>query len=52
MKTKYNNYRSLQTYDDKNVEKFGAFSLSASVRRPFNPAYYNPNYVQPNIPGI
>jgi hypothetical protein len=27
-------------------------SLSASVRRPFSPGYYDPNYVQPVVDGV
>jgi len=27
-------------------------SLSASVRRPFSPGYYDPDYVQPKWPGV
>lgn len=31
-------------------EKF--ISLSASIRRPFSPSYYNPNYKQPHVAGV
>jgi hypothetical protein len=28
------------------------FSLSAAIRRPFSPGYYDPNYKPPFVPGV
>lgn len=36
--------------DSDMKEKF--ISLSGAVRRPFSPAYYDPNYVQPRVAGV
>ncbi len=33
-------------------QKESFLSLYAAVRRPFSPAYYDPNYVQPSFPGV
>jgi hypothetical protein len=33
-------------------EKFGGFSLSAAVRRPFNQSRWDPNYKEPVVAGV
>jgi len=43
------------TFEDKNKRwenRENFFSLSASVRRPFNQSYWDPSYVQPIMPGV
>lgn len=33
-------------------EEIENFSLSAAIRLPYSPGYYDPNYIQPFVPGV
>ncbi len=54
--TKCSKSNYLEFSDGKGWDKFedreNFLSLYAAVRRPFNPAYWDPNYVQPFMPGV
>jgi len=45
-------YNDSLDYNDNQIETFGAFSISAAVRYPYNQSRENPNYKQKIIPGV
>ncbi len=48
----YNEYTCAQTTEPLIKENYGAFSLSAAVRYPYNPLRTDPQWKQPQVPGV
>ena len=51
-KSSYSTLKNYEQHKPTQKEKFGGFSISAAVRRPYHPSRDNKDYKQPKYIGV